>query len=111
MAKENEGNLVTLLDEDGKEQEFEHLASLEHEGSSYVALIPYFENPEDLVDDSGELVILKMTQDDNGEEILSAIENETEFNAVAEKFEEMLADDFDFEDETEDSAPNEDSEF
>lgn len=100
MGKEPEGSLISLLDEDGKEQEFEHLASLEHNGSDYVALIPYNENPEDLVEDDGELVILKIVEE-NGEELLSSIDDELEYEEVARQFEELLQDEFEIEDEDE----------
>lgn len=99
MEKENDGTLITLLDEDGKEEQFEHLATIEHNGSSYVALVPYFEKPEDLLEDDGELVILKIIEEENGEEILAAIEDEEEFNTVAAKFEEILDDEFEIHDE------------
>ena len=98
MPKENDGNLVTLLDEDGKEQEFEHLASLDYNGSTYVALIPYFENPEELIEDNGELVILKTVQDNNGEDVLSSIDDEIEFEEVARQIEDMLEDEYEIDD-------------
>lgn len=98
MAREEDGKIINLLDEDGNEQAFEHLASLEYNDETYVALVPYFENPEDLVESDGELVILKIVEE-NGEELLASIEDEQEFDAVSEKFEEMLADDYEIEDE------------
>jgi uncharacterized protein YrzB (UPF0473 family) len=104
MEKESDGTLITLLDEEGKEEQFEHLATIEHEGSSYVALVPYYENPEDLIEDDGELVILKIIADEDGEEVLVAIEDEKEFNIVADKFEEILEDEFEIKDE--DSEPD-----
>ena len=100
MPKENDGTLVTLEDEDGNKQEFEHLATLQYKGSDYVALVPYFEHPEELVEDDGDLVILKIIEE-NGEELLSAIEDDDEFNAVAEKFEDMLAEEYEIHEEDE----------
>ncbi|MDR3644922.1 MAG: DUF1292 domain-containing protein [Clostridia bacterium] len=99
MGKESDGTIISLLDEDGNEQEFEHLASLEYNGADYVALVPYFENPEDLIEDDGELVILKIVEED-GEEMLSAIEDEEEFDNVSQQFEKLLEDDYEIEDET-----------
>jgi uncharacterized protein YrzB (UPF0473 family) len=98
MEKENDGTLITLLDEDGKEEQFEHLATIEHNGASYVALVPYCAKPEDLLEDDGELVILKIIEEENGEEILEAIEDEEEFNTVAQKFEDILEDEFEIQD-------------
>ena len=100
MAEEPDGTLITLLDEDGNEQEFEHLATLEHDGSTYVALAPAFSEPEELVESDGELVVLKVTQEDGSdEEMLESITDEHEFQTVLQKFEKMLAADYDILDE------------
>lgn len=99
MKNENNGTLITLLDEEGKEEQFEHLATTQHNGASYVALVPYYESPEELIEDDGELVILKIIEEEDGEEVLAAIEDEEEFNIVANKFEEILEDEFEIKDE------------
>lgn len=87
-------NLISLMDEDGKEHEFEFVDSLELEGSEYVALIPVYDNPADSLDDDGELVVLKVIQDGE-EEYLEAIEDEDEFNNVSELFMDRLSDLYD----------------
>lgn len=98
MEMDYERDLVTLMDEEGTEHEFEVIDSLEHDGEEYLALIPVFEKPEESLDDSGELVILKIAADeDSGEEFLEAIEDEEEFNKIADIFMERLEDYFDFE--------------
>jgi uncharacterized protein YrzB (UPF0473 family) len=94
MEREPDGTLITLLDEDGKEKEFEHLASLEYKGSTYVALVPAFMEPEEFVESEGELIILKMIQDEDGEDILSSIDDDNEFYAVSHEFENLLENDF-----------------
>ncbi len=96
MAEEYEGMLITLEDEDGVEREFEHVDTLEMDGSTYVALVPSFESGAELIEADGELVILKVTLDDSGEELLVSIEDEAEFEKVAAEFEERLQDEFDF---------------
>lgn len=98
MEMEYERDLVTLMDEEGVEHEFEVIDSLEHDDEEYLALIPVFETPEENLDDSGELVILKIAADDEtGEEFLEAIEDEDEFNKIADIFMERLEEYFDFE--------------
>ncbi len=98
MDMDYERDLVTLMDEEGIEHEFEIVDSLEVDNDEYIALVPVFENPEDSLDDSGELVILKMiTDDENEEEYLEPIENEEEFTRIADLFMERLEDFFDFE--------------
>lgn len=97
MSKENEmdTDLLTLVDEDGVEHEFEVADTAEYEGGSYVALIPVLAG-EELLEDAGELVILRVVEED-GEEFLEAIEDDDEFDRVGEFFMERLKDTFDFE--------------
>lgn len=98
MDMDYERDLVTLMDEDGVEHEFEVVDSLEVDDEEYIALVPVFENPEDSLEDSGELVILKMvTDEETNEEYYEAIENEEEFTKIADLFMERLEDFFDFE--------------
>lgn len=106
MPEEPDGKLISLLDEEGHEHEFEHLATVEYAGASYVALMPVYENPEDMLQGDAELVILKIVEDeDSGEELLAAVEEDDEFRAVSEEFERVLGEDFDIVeyDESEDS--------
>ena len=51
-------DLYTLVDEEGVEQTFELLDVMEAEGNTYYALVPYAENPEDILDGSDELEFL-----------------------------------------------------
>lgn len=96
MPEEPEGKLISLLDEEGQEHEFEHLASVEYAGASYVALMPVYEHPEDMLESDGELVILKIVEDEeSGEEMLAALENDDEFDAVSREFEKILGEDYD----------------
>ena len=65
---EDYGNdIVTLVDENGKETEFEIVDSLVTENNEYFALIPT-ETADNLADDSGELVILKVVEDNEKED-------------------------------------------
>ena len=68
---EDYGNdIVTLVDENGKETEFEIVDSLVTDNNEYFALIPT-ETADNLSEDDGELVILKVVEE-NGEEFLAA---------------------------------------
>lgn len=96
MQMNTGADLLTLVDEDGVEHQFEVVDSAEVGEQSYVALIPVFDKPEELLEDSGELVILKVVEE-NGEEFLDAIEDEEEFTRIGDFFMERLADTFDFE--------------
>ena len=91
-------DLYTLIDEDGKEQSFEMLDAIEQDGEKYFALVPYSENPDELIDSDGELVILK-SQLDGEEEILVSIDNDDEFDKIGaifmKRIEEMFEDECD----------------
>ena len=93
---EDYGNdIVTLVDENGKETEFEIVDSLVTDNNEYFALIPT-ETAENLSEDDGELVILKVVEE-NGEEFLEPIEDDEEYESIAEILMERLEDLYDFE--------------
>ncbi|MBR2639617.1 MAG: DUF1292 domain-containing protein [Oscillospiraceae bacterium] len=97
---EDYGNdIVTLVDENGKETEFEIVDSLVTENNEYFALIPT-ETADNLADDSGELVILKVVEED-GQEFLDTIEDDDEYNEIAEIFIDRLEELYEFENEQE----------
>ena len=78
-------DLYTLVDEDGNEQTFEMLDVMEVDDQLDFALIPYQADPESMIEDDGELVILKSEMVD-GEEMLVSIEDEDEFDRIGELF-------------------------
>lgn len=92
-------DIVSVIDEDGKEHVFEELDRIETDSGKYVALLPLPENPDKLTEGDDELIILKV-EEDKGEIYLAPIEDDNEFNEVGQIFEERLAEMFDF-DETE----------
>lgn len=96
-----EKDVISLLDEDGKEHEFEIVDALELNDNQYLALVPLYDESqaEAALEDSGELVILRVSDeaDEDGEQYLDAIEDEDEYNKVAELFMGRLEDYFDFE--------------
>ncbi len=78
-------DILTLEDDEGQEHQFEVLDTLDLNDEHYLALIPVFDEAQDMLDDDAELVILKTVEED-GEEFLEAIDNEEEFNQVAKIF-------------------------
>lgn len=93
MADEMEMNpdIYTLVDEDGVEQAFELLDIMEIDDDRYFALIPYFDEPTEAVDDDGDLIILKSKIDDNGDELMLTIDDDDEYQRVGEIFLDKLA--------------------
>lgn len=71
-------DFLTIVDDDGNEFELEVLSTLEYNGSTYLAVIPAAESAEQL---ELEVSILKSTEED-GEAILSVIDDEAELEAV-----------------------------
>lgn len=78
MADRYGSDFMTIVDEDGTEYELEVLATIEYNGSSYLAVIPAGSEEEDI---SLEVSILKSIEED-GESILVAIEDEQELETV-----------------------------
>jgi len=99
MDNEYNPEIVSVVDEDGKEHIFEELDRIETDDGRYVALLPLYDDPQEQLDDSGELIILKVEEDDDGETYLCPIEDEEEFNEIGQAFEERLSELFDFDEE------------
>ena len=78
MADQYGSDFITIVDEDGVEYELEVLTTLEWNGSSYMAVIPAGEDKDEF---ELEVSILKSVEED-GESILTAIEDEAELQAV-----------------------------
>ena len=60
-------DLVTLCDDSGKEYTFEVLDAIETDTGRYLAMLPIYEDPKKMLDDNGELVIVRV-EEENGEE-------------------------------------------
>ena len=75
---------------------------MEYEDANYCALIPYYENEEDLLKDDGEFVVLKREMVD-GEEMLCTIEDDDEYDAVGNLFIQYLSDLYEDEEEEQDA--------
>ena len=85
-------DFITITDEDGKEYELEVLSTVEYNGSTYLGVCPAgMDEDEEL-----EVSILKVTEED-GEELLEAVNDEEELQAVYE----LLLSEEDEEDEDE----------
>lgn len=96
MAEEYNPDIVSVVDEDGTEHIFEELDRIETDDARYVALLPVYDDAEDILDDDGEIIILKVDEEKNGETYLCPIENAKEFDEVQKIFEERLNDLFEF---------------
>jgi len=92
---DEEPSLVTLLDEDGNEHEFEHVDSFPFNGETYVVLIP---TEEEIAEgEADEVLFFTLTVDEEGNETLNFVEDEAELDMVYEEFKSRMEDEFDFE--------------
>ena len=89
MSEEYGNDFVTLIDEDGNEVEFEHIDTVEYEGTTYLAFIP----AELSLAEDAEVVIMQIVEEDgmrheivverpDGEEMLEAVEDDEIADAV-----------------------------
>ncbi|MCQ2471504.1 MAG: DUF1292 domain-containing protein [Clostridia bacterium] len=98
MAEEYNPDIVSVIDENGVEHTFEELDRIETDNGRFVALLPVYDDAEDIIDDDGEIIILKVDEEEDGETFLCPIEDEKIFDEVGKIFEERLQNLF-FEDE------------
>ena len=82
-------NFISLTDEDGNEITLEYVDALEHNGKTYMAFFPAMEEDTDEEAEDYGLVILKSIVE-NGEELLSTLDNDEELNEVYDLFMEQL---------------------
>ncbi len=86
-------DIITLADDDGKEYTFEVLDAIETDTGRYLALLPQYSDPKAMLEDSGELVIVKAGTED-GEEYFYEIEDDDEYEIIADAFVDRLEDFF-----------------
>ena len=82
-----EENIITLIDEDGKEVEFEVCLTLEAEGKEYAILLPLDE--ESYGDDEDVALVFRIDSDENGD-ILVPLEDEEEYQIVVDVYNTLM---------------------
>ena len=88
---EYEPYTLSLTDEEGVEYNFEVLDDIDYEDNRYLALQPIYDDAQKMLEDSGELVILKVVPDGD-EESLVEIEDDDEYEEIASIFTDRLQD-------------------
>ena len=95
MDNEFAADLITLIDDEGNEHEFEILDVIENDDGCYYALLPTFEDPQLQLESEGTYFIFQSIEED-GEQQLAEVEDEELLNRLAavfeEHFEEMYED-------------------
>ena len=77
-------DIVVLYDEEDNECRFEVLAVLDVDDGRYAILMP-----EDGNEEEEEAYVLRIEQDENGEDILVGIDDDEELDTVVEAYEEL----------------------
>lgn len=91
-----ESNILTFQDESGNDVDLEIIDAFELSENQYVALIPAEEPAEEQEE---EVFIMRIEEDENGDDILVQVTAEEELEAAFETFKERMADEFDIIDE------------
>lgn len=89
-----EKNVISLLDEDDNEMNFEILDFVEYEEREYIVLTP--EEDDELAGEAGSVVILEVAEGEDGSEEYFGVEDEDLLETVYEIFKQNNADVFDF---------------
>ncbi len=82
MTEQDE--IITLVDEEGAEHDFTVVDIINVDQCEYAILLPVEE-------ENDEAIILKFSHDEEGNELLVDIEDDEEWEKVADAWEEMLA--------------------
>lgn len=96
MLEEATPDFLTLEDEDGQEVTFEVIDATEVNGTRYLAVIPYQEDPASLQEDA-ELILMRIGTDDEGE-YMDIVDDDEELLTVGKVFEERLRAMYDIDD-------------
>ncbi len=91
--------ILSLTDEEGKEYRFEVLDDIDYNDGRYMAMQPVYDDGEQMLSDSGDLVILKVVDDGDGDEALVEIEDDNEYEEVVAIFADRLQDFFEIDEE------------
>lgn len=74
MDKEFSADLITLIDDEGKEHNFEIMDVITQDETEYYALLPVYENQDDILNDNGEYFILEAIEEDGEQQFAEVID-------------------------------------
>lgn len=86
---EDELEVLILVDDDGQEHSFELIAELELEGQHYVVVAPIDEEADE-DEEEVDITILKATFDEEGNMYLADIDDDEEWEKVADAWQELV---------------------
>lgn len=83
-----ESDVFTLTDEEGNEDDYELIGTVEVDDVTYYALIPCTDDDKE----AEEYIVLRGEKDEDGEDVLVSIEDDEEFDRIADIFDDEFAD-------------------
>ena len=86
MDNEYEADLLTLVDDEGQEHEFEIIDELENDDGQFMALVPTQQDADEVASDAETYYIFEVIEED-GEEQLQEVEDDALLDKLAEIFE------------------------
>lgn len=81
-----EADLITLIDDEGQEHEFEIIDELETDDGHFMALVPTQQDPEEIASEAETYYIFEVVEED-GEEQLQEVEDDALLDKLADIFE------------------------
>ncbi len=80
-------DIISLMDDDGNEYEFEVLDEIDYKDGHYYALMPTFDLPDQNIESGSTYMIFEAVEDENGDPQLAEIEDDDLLDEIAEIFE------------------------
>jgi uncharacterized protein YrzB (UPF0473 family) len=91
MNNEFAADLITLIDDEGTEHSFKILDVIENDDGCFYALLPSNDNDDDNLSDSSSYYIFEVI-DENGEQVLAEVEDDSLLKKLADSFEARFED-------------------
>lgn len=93
-------DIITVTDDDGTEHIFEELDRIESDDNKrYVALLPVYDDAEEILEGDGDIIILEVIEDETGETFLQQIADKEEFDEIGEIMMKRINEKFGFDEE------------
>ncbi len=100
MNNEFGADLITLIDDEGVEHEFEILDEIDNDDGVFYALLPTFDDPQSELESEGTYYIFEVIEED-GEEQLAEVEDDELLDKLAAIFESRFEELYEDEDSAE----------
>ena len=94
MSENFSADLITLIDDEGIEREFEILDYIENDKGRFYALLPNFTLPEEVASSEEGTYFIFEIVDEDGEEQLAEVEDDDLLNELADMFEKKFDEKF-----------------